>query len=143
MYKKYENLFGVLEELGIGFVAFSPLANGFLSAKYNALNSNFKDNDNRSKMAQFKPENITKNAKLLELLNDYASRQNATPAQIGLAYLICKKPFIVPIPGSRDISRVRENFGAIAINLSHDDVRSIDSALADLEISEVYDGFRK
>lgn len=141
MARWHESLFPTCEKLGIGYMAFSPLANGFLSGKYTDKSA-FEDNgcDYRIGMPQFEQEAIEKNAALLEMIRDMASRHGATPAQIALAWMICKKPFIVPIPGTRKLSRLRENLGAAGIVLSSQEVASIDDALDDLPISDVYGG---
>ena len=101
MARHYESLFPVLEELNIGFVAFSPLANGFLSGKYNENSKFEKGTDYRTVMPQFTADGVCQNKELLELLNTLAKDKNATPAQISLAWMMCKKPYIVPIPGTR------------------------------------------
>lgn len=111
MARWYEELFPMLEELHIGYVAFSPLANGFLSGKYDK-NTRFEaGTDYRSVMPQFQPEGIDQNRALLDLLNKLAGEKNATPAQISLAWMLCKKPYIVPIPGTRKAARLQENAG--------------------------------
>ena len=138
MARHYEKLFPVLEELNIGFVAFSPLANGFLSGKYN-VDSKFEQGiDYRSVMPQFSPEGIKQNEALLKLLQNIAEQKNATLAQISLAWLMCKKPWIVPIPGSRKIERIKENREAINIELSLDEVKMIDIALDNIKMSAVF-----
>lgn len=109
MARWYEDLFPVLEELNIGYVAFSPLANGFLSGKYDKSSRFDAGTDYRSVMPQFQPENIDRNHDLLALLQKLAEQNNATPAQISLAWMLCKKPYIVPIPGTRKLSRLLEN----------------------------------
>lgn len=142
MARWYESLFPVLEELHIGYVAFSPLANGFLSAKYDK-NSKFEaKTDYRSTMPQFTAEGIDKNAALLELLHKIAKEKEATPAQISLAWMLCKKPYIVPIPGTRNADRLKENAGAAEVTLTKDEVKKLDMALDALEMSEVFGGSR-
>lgn len=140
MARHYESLMPVLEELNIGFVAFSPLANGILTGKYNA-NSTFDSvNDYRSNMPQFKAESYEKNKELFNLLNDLAVSKNATFAQISLAWLLCKKPYIVPIPGTKKTERILENFKSADIKLNNEEVSSIDNALNNMEMSEVFGG---
>lgn len=140
MARHYENLMPVLEELNIGFVAFSPLANGLLTGKYNP-NSTFDSvSDYRSNMPQFKAESYDKNKELFNLLNDLATDKNATPTQISLAWMLCKKPYIVPIPGTRKIERLIENLGSSDIELSNEEVSNIDNALNNMEMSEVFGG---
>ena len=128
MARWYESLFPVLEELHIGYVAFSPLANGFLSGKY----------DKTSKFEAGTDQNCA----LLELLHRLAAEKNATPAQISLAWMLCKKPYIVPIPGTRKLNRLQENAGAADIVLSAAEVALIDEALAHMEMSHVFGGSR-
>lgn len=140
MARWYENLFPVLEELHIGYVAFSPLANGFLSGKYDKSSQFDAETDYRSVMPQFQPENIDRNHDLLTLLQKLAEQNNATPAQISLAWMLCKKPYIVPIPGTRRLSRLLENAGAADVMLSAEEVSDIDEALNGMEMSEVFGG---
>ena len=140
MARWYENLFPVLEELNIGYVAFSPLANGFLSGKYDKSSRFDAGTDYRSVMPQFQPENIDRNHDLLALLQKLAEQNNATPAQISLAWMLCKKPYIVPIPGTRKLSRLLENASAADVTLSAIEVSAIDKALSGMEISEVFGG---
>lgn len=138
MARWHENLFPVLEELHIGYVAFSPLANGFLSGKYDKSSQFDAETDYRSVMPQFQPENIDRNHDLLTLLQKLAEQNNATPAQISLAWMLCKKPYIVPIPGTRRLSRLLENAGAADVTLSAEEVSDIDEALNGMEMSEVF-----
>lgn len=140
MYRNYEKLFPVLDELNIGLVAFSPLANGFLSGAYDK-NSKFEaGTDYRSVMPQFTSEAFDQNKPLLELLDELAAQKNATKAQISLAWMIDKKPWIVPIPGTRKIFRLKENLGAADVNLTTAEVKALDAALDKLEMSEVFGG---
>lgn len=140
MARWYEELFPVLEELDIGYVAFSPLANGFLSGKY-GKNSVFEaGTDYRSVMPQFTTEGINKNASLLALLQGMAEEKQATPAQISLAWMLCKKPYIVPIPGTRKLNRLEENAGASEIFLTKEEVEALDQALSSMEMSDVFGG---
>lgn len=142
MARWYEELFPVLEELEIGFVAFSPLANGFLSAKYDQNTVFDGAGDYRSVMPQFKAEAVRKNQKLLALLQEMAEEKQATPAQVSLAWMLCKKPYIVPIPGTRKSQRMQENAGASDILLTEEQVQKLDSALDSMEMSEVFGGSR-
>lgn len=142
MARWYEELFPMLEKLHIGYVAFSPLANGFLSGRYDK-NTRFEaGTDYRSVMPQFQPEGIDQNRALLDLLNKLAGQKNATPAQISLAWMLCKKPYIVPIPGTRKAARLQENAGAADICLSAAEVQAIDTALGGMEMSQVFGGSR-
>ena len=142
MARWHENLFPVLEQLHIGYVAFSPLANGFLSGRY-GKNENFdKKYDYRSNMPQFQSDGIDQNQELLELLHQLAQEKQATPAQISLAWMLCKKPYIVPIPGTRKLSRLTENAGAADVILSAEEVAAIDKALDGMKMSQVFGGSR-
>lgn len=140
MARWYENLFPVLEELHIGYVAFSPLANGFLSGKYDKSSQFDDETDYRSIMPQFQPENIDRNHNLLTLLQKLAEQNNATPAQISLAWMLCKKPYLVPIPGTRRLSRLLENADAADVTLSAEEVAAIDKTLDGMAMSEVFGG---
>lgn len=140
MARHYENLFPVLEELGISFVAFSPMANGFLSGKYGKGSHFDKNYDYRSTMPQFTDQAIDENQKLLALLSDLAQSKNATPAQISLAWMICKKPYIIPIPGTTKADRLKENFDAGQIELIPDEIQMIDYQLDVIPMSAVFGG---
>lgn len=140
MARWYEELFPVLEELGIGYVAFSPMANGFLSGKYGKGTVFGDHEDYRSVMPQYQPENIERNRELLELLRHTAEEKNATPAQISLAWMLCKKPYIVPIPGTRKPERLTKNLRAAEVELSDAEVAALDAALDRIPMSEVYGG---
>lgn len=143
MYRDYEKLFPVLEELHVGFVAFSPLANGFLTARYRDT-SQFEQSpaDYRTTMPQFSPEGVEQNHDLLALIENTAKEKNATPAQISLAWMLAKRPYIVPIPGSRKEIRIRENLGAADIHLTQEEVARIDDALEHMTMSQVFGGHR-
>ena len=140
MARWYENLFPVLEELGIGYVAFSPLANGFLSGRYDKTSRFDSQTDYRSVMPQFQPESIDRNQALLSLLNNLAGDMGAPPAQISLAWMLCRKPYLVPIPGTRRPERLRENAEAADIALSAEDISAIDRALDGMDMSPVFGG---
>ena len=140
MYRNYENLFSVLEELNIGFVAFSPLANGFLSGRYTADSRFTEKGDYRAVMPQFQPEAYEANRALLQMIGDMAQAKQATPAQISLAWMICRNPAIVPIPGTRKAYRLLENLGAADIELTAGEVTKIDKALDEMTMSAVYGG---
>jgi aryl-alcohol dehydrogenase-like predicted oxidoreductase len=122
-----------LEELGIGFVAYSPLGKGFLTGKINE-NTAFDRSDIRNTIPRFTPEARKANQALVDLLGTIAERKQATPAQIALAWLLAQKPWIVPIPGTRKLSRLEENIGAVAVNLSSDDLREIESAASKITV---------
>ena len=142
MYRDYENLFPALEELEIGFVAFSPMANGFLTARYNKESKFEQGTDFRSFMPQFSAEGIDQNQELLALLQTTAENKKATPAQISLAWLLAKKPYIVPIPGTRKPDRLTENLGAAEIELTADEVQKLDNALEHMTMSAVFGGHK-
>jgi aryl-alcohol dehydrogenase-like predicted oxidoreductase len=122
-----------LEELGIGFVPYSPLGKGFLTGKINE-ETTFASNDLRSRIPRFTPEARKVNRALVDLLQNIAKRKNATPAQIALAWLLAQKPWIVPIPGTTKLSRVEENAGAAAVELTPDDLREIDDATSRIDV---------
>jgi aryl-alcohol dehydrogenase-like predicted oxidoreductase len=122
-----------LEELGIGFVPFSPLGKGFLTGKIDE-NTEFDSTDFRNTVPRFTPEARKANKALVDLLRAIAVRKNATPAQIALAWLLAQKSWIVPIPGTTKIERLDENFGAAAIQLTPDDLREIDSAASKITV---------
>ena len=142
MYRSTEDLFPTLEELNIGLVAYSPLANGLLTNAYTKADlKNFaRSDDNRSVMPQFTEEGMDKNKDLLALIQKIAEEKQATPGQISLAWMIDKKPWIVPIPGSKKASRLKENLGARDVELSQDEVKAIDDALDHMEMSDVFGG---
>lgn len=138
MARHYESLFPVLEELGVGFVAFSPLANGLLSNHYTPQMTFDAATDYRAMMPQFEPESYEKNHALFSMLERLAYEHHATASQIALAWMICKHPSIVPIPGTRQLFRLKENIGAADVCLSDSEVRAIDDELDAMEISRVY-----
>lgn len=140
MARHYESLFPVLEELEIGFVAFSPMANGFLTGKYGKGQQFDPQTDYRAFMPQFTDEAVSENAALLKLLYDMAAEKKATPAQISLAWMLCKKNWIVPIPGTRKEERMAENAGAAGIVLSGDEVNALNEALDHMKMSAVFGG---
>ena len=140
MARWYEELFPVLEELHIGYVAFSPLANGFLSAKYGKDAKFDGVYDYRSMMPQFTSEAVDKNKELLTLLHRMAEEKESTPAQISLAWILCRKPYLVPIPGSRKEERLKENAGAADIILTASEMTALDEALETMEMSDVFGG---
>lgn len=140
MARWYEALFPVLEELHIGYVAFSPLANGFLSARYGKDAKFDGIYDYRSIMPQFTDRGIDKNQALLKLLYETAKEKHATPAQISLAWMLCKKPYIVPIPGTRKLDRLKENAGSAQVILTEAEVKALDDALDSMEMSDIFGG---
>lgn len=138
MYREYESLFDTLEELQISLVAFSPLANGFLSGAYDQ-NSTFDQKfDYRSTMPQFQKDAYDKNKELLSMLHRLAKEKKCTPAQLSLAWMINKKSYIIPIPGTRKSNRLKENLGASKIVLSKDEIDKIDKILDTMDMSNVY-----
>jgi aryl-alcohol dehydrogenase-like predicted oxidoreductase len=128
-----EKLLPALEELGIGFVPFSPLGKGFLTGKIDE-NTTFDSSDFRNTIPRFTPDARKANQALVDLLRQIAERKHATPAQIALAWLLAQKPWIVPIPGTTKLSRLEENIGAVGIELTPDDLREIDSAASMITI---------
>jgi aryl-alcohol dehydrogenase-like predicted oxidoreductase len=126
-------LIPMLEELGIGFVPFSPLGKGFLTGKIDEKTT-FDSSDFRNIVPRFSPEARKANQTVVDLLGRIAEQKKATPAQIALAWLLAQKPWIVPIPGTTKVSRLEENLGAVNINLSADDLREIDSAASKIKV---------
>src|ERR1700719_3182848 len=122
-----------LEELGIGFVPFSPLRKGFLTGKIDETTT-FDSSDFRSTLPRFTPEALKANQALIELLGRIAGRKNATPAQIALAWLLAQKPRMVPIPGTTKLNRLEENIGAAGVELTANDLRDIDSAASKIKV---------
>jgi aryl-alcohol dehydrogenase-like predicted oxidoreductase len=122
-----EEILPTLQELGIGFVPFSPLGKGFLTGKIHE-NTTFDNSDFRNSIPRFDPEVRKANRAFVDLLAEIAERKNATPAQIALAWLLAQKPWIVPIPGTTKLERLEENIGAVDVELTPDDLREIESA---------------
>jgi aryl-alcohol dehydrogenase-like predicted oxidoreductase len=122
-----------LEELGIGFVPYSPLGKGFLTGKINE-NTTFDSTDFRNIVPRFTPEARKANQVLVDLLGQIAEGKKATPAQIALAWLLARKPWIVPIPGTTKLNRLEENIGAAAVELTSDDLREIESAIGKITV---------
>ena len=134
MERKYEKeVIPLCQELNIGFVAFSPMASGFLSGKYTSQ-SKFEGDDVRRAITRFYKENMDANMPLLDLLKKFAAEKNATPAQISLAWMLNKYPHVVPIPGMRRDERLKENFGAADIELTADELATLEDALAKIKI---------
>lgn len=142
MARHYEPLFGALEELGIGLVAFSPMANGLLTCAYDKDSTFDPATDYRASMPQFGAEGIERNRALLDLIRTTAAEHVATPAQLSLAWMLCKKPWIVPIPGTRKSARLKENLGAASVRLTAEEVSALDAALDACPMSEVFGGTR-
>ncbi|HZU42108.1 MAG TPA: aldo/keto reductase [Terriglobales bacterium] len=122
-----------IDELGIGFVPYSPLGKGFLTGKINE-NTAFDSSDFRNQLPRFTPEARRANQALVDLLGKIAQRKKATPAQVALAWLLAQKPWIVPIPGTTKLARLEENIGATAIRLTPDDLREIESAASQITV---------
>jgi aryl-alcohol dehydrogenase-like predicted oxidoreductase len=127
------DVFPTLEELGIGFVPFSPLGRGFLTGKIDAKTT-FDSTDFRNSVPRFTPEARAANLALVKVLTAFAERKQATPAQIALAWLLAQKPWIVPIPGTRKLERLDENIKAADLHLTADDLREIESAAAQITV---------
>src|SRR6266700_2047040 len=128
-----ETVMPTLEERGIGFVPFSPLGKGFLTGKIDA-NTKFDSTDFRSSVPRFSPENRKANQALVNLVSSFAAQRKVTPAQIALAWLLAKKPWIVPIPGTTKLARLEENLGAATVELSLVDVRSLEEASSKIKL---------
>jgi aryl-alcohol dehydrogenase-like predicted oxidoreductase len=131
--KPEEEVLPTLEELGIGFVPFSPLGKGFLTGKIDE-NTTFDSSDFRNIVPRFTAEARKANQALVDLLRLIGERKNATPAQLALAWLLAQKPWIVPIPGTTKLNRLDENIGAVSVELSSDDLREIDIAASKIEV---------
>lgn len=128
-----EEIIPTLEELGIGFVPFSPLGKGFLTGKFDA-NTTFEKSDFRSVLPRFTPEALAANQALVDLLKVIGTAKHATPAQVALAWLLAQKPWIVPIPGTTNLVRLDENLGALEVELTPDDLDAVESAAAQIQI---------
>ena len=128
-----EAVFPALEELRIGFVAFSPLGKGFLTGKIDQTTT-FDSSDFRNTVPRFSPENREANQALVDLVGRIAARKKATPAQIALAWVLAQNPWIVPIPGTTKLHRLEENLGAVNVELTAEDLREIDRALAEITV---------
>ena len=132
-----KEVFKVCEELNVGFVAYSPLGNGFLSGKYTPA-TKYAEGDFRNNMGRFNPEVMKRNQALLDLVQEIAERKNATSAQIVLAWEINQKDWIVPIPGTTKIHRLEENLGAMEVELTEQEMSAINQALDNLDIDETH-----
>jgi len=128
-----ETVMPTLEELGIGFVPFSPLGKGFLTGKIDA-NTKFDSTDFRSSVPRFSPENRKANQALVDLVSSFAAQRRVTPAQIALAWLLAKKPWIVPIPGTTKLARLEENLGAATVELTTDDIHALEEASSKIKL---------
>jgi aryl-alcohol dehydrogenase-like predicted oxidoreductase len=128
-----ETVMPTLEELGIGFVPFSPLGKGFLTGKIDA-DTKFDSTDFRSTVPRFTPENRRANLAVVDVISAFAEQKKVTPAQIALAWLLAKKPWIVPIPGTTKVARLEENLGAMKVELTADDVRALEDASSKIKI---------
>jgi aryl-alcohol dehydrogenase-like predicted oxidoreductase len=128
-----EQILPTLEELGIGFVPFSPLGRGFLTGKIDETTT-FDSTDFRNTVPRFSAENRKANQALVDLLGRVARRKNATPAQLALAWLLAQKPWIVPIPGTTKLHRLQENLSAVGVELTEADLRDIESAASQIEV---------
>lgn len=131
--KHEKEVFPLLEELGIGLVAYSPLGRGFLTGKLDET-TQFESNDARRNMPRFAPEAMKANKALVDLITEIGSQKKATPAQIALAWVMAQREWIVPIPGTTKIHRLDENIGAVSIKLSAEDLKEIEAAVAKVEV---------
>ena len=135
-----DEIMPVLEELGIGFVPFSPLGKGFLTGKINE-NTTFESKDFRSKVPRLSPENIKANLVFVDLIKDVAQRKNVTPAQVAIAWILAQKPWIVPIPGTTKIVRLVENLSATTFSLNSNELNEIETAAAKIKpVGDRYSG---
>jgi aryl-alcohol dehydrogenase-like predicted oxidoreductase len=128
-----EEILPTLEELGIGFVPYSPLGRGFLTGKIDE-NAAFESSDFRSSLPRFTPGALKANQALVDLLGSIAERKKATPAQVALTWLLARKPWIVPIPGTTKLHRLEENLGAVSVELKPDDLRDLESAASRITV---------
>jgi aryl-alcohol dehydrogenase-like predicted oxidoreductase len=128
-----ETVMPILEELGIGFVPFSPLGKGFLTGKIDA-NTEFDSTDFRSCVPRFSPENRKANRALVDLVSSFAAQRKVSHAQIALAWLLAKKPWIVPIPGTTKLARLEENLGAVTLELTADDIDALEEASSKIKL---------
>ena len=131
--KPEQEVIPTLEELGIGFVPYSPLGKGFLTGKIDE-NAKFDSTDFRSTLPRFTPEALKANQAVIDLLNTIAARKKATPAQIALAWVLAQKPWMVPIPGTTKLHRFDENIGALSVQLTPEDLRDIDAATSEIKV---------
>jgi aryl-alcohol dehydrogenase-like predicted oxidoreductase len=132
--KPEEELLPTLEELGIGFVPYSPLGRGFLTGRFNK-DSKFEKSDFRNTLPRFSQVNLKANQVIVDLIKKIAAEKNATPAQIALAWLLAQKPWIVPIPGTTKLKRLQENLGSVDVKLTPEDLKSINSELDNIKIT--------
>jgi aryl-alcohol dehydrogenase-like predicted oxidoreductase len=128
-----EEILPTCEELGIGFVPYSPLGKGFLTGKVDE-SATFADNDIRARIPRFQPEAMKANWTVVDLITKIGEQKGATPAQLALAWMLAQKPWIVPIPGSRKLERLEENIGAVDVKLTGDDLQEIEGALSGIRI---------
>ena len=140
MYRDYERLLPVLDELHIGFMAFAPLANGLLSGKYDKSSQATFDSsyDFRADMVQFRSESFDTNQQLLRLIREVSTKKGCTEAQLSMAYLMAKRPYIVPIPGSRHIERIKENAGAASVHLTPAELDELAKAISVVPMSSIF-----
>ena len=129
-----QEIIPTLEELGIGFVPFSPLGKGFLTGAI-SKDTQFDQSDFRNIVPRFSPENRDANQAVVDLIGEFANQKKATPAQIALAWLLAKKPWIVPIPGTTKLHRLEENIGAVSVRLSPDDLHGLETASSKISVS--------
>src|SRR5262249_42769958 len=128
-----QEILATLEELGIGLVAYSPLGKGFLTGKIDE-NTVFESSDFRNTVPRFAPDARRANQAVVDLLGEIAKRKKATPAQVALAWLLAQKPWIVPIPGTTKLDRLKENLGAAAVELTPGDLHEIDEAASKIQV---------
>jgi aryl-alcohol dehydrogenase-like predicted oxidoreductase len=132
-----KELFDICEKLGVSFVVYSPLGNGFLSGKY-TNDTKYEEGDFRSFMGRFKPEVMVHNQALLKLIAEVAESKNATSAQVVLAWELAQRPFIIPIPGKTKLNRLEENLGGANIELTKEELDSVNQALSKIDVDETH-----
>ncbi len=131
---EHDGVLKTCEELGIGFVPWGPLGMGYLHGQIDPRTKFDPKTDLRSGFDRFSPENLRANRAIVDLLERFAEKESATPAQIALAWLLVQKPFVVPIPGTRNVNHLNENLGAINLQLTPEDLREIDTALSEIKV---------
>ena len=131
---EHDGVLKTCEELGIGFVPWGPLGMGYLHGQIDPRTKFDPKTDLRSGFDRFSPENLRANRAIVDLLERFAEKKSATPAQIALAWLLAQKPFVVPIPGTRNVNHLNENLGAINLQLTPEDLREIDTALSEIKV---------
>jgi aryl-alcohol dehydrogenase-like predicted oxidoreductase len=123
-----------LEELGIGFVPYSPLSRGYLSGTLNDTTKFYAENDNRAELPRYTPEAMKRNMVIIDVLNDFGYQRGLTPAQVALGHMLAQKPWIVPIPGTTKLAHLQENLGSAELKFTIDDLQNLDAELSKITI---------